>query len=63
MDKINTCLVLSFHLDIKIYITGLSVGGIVNALWDLRGRLEGKPVWKILVDSTPEQIVSLIDFT
>merc|ERR1712012_1509177 len=40
-----------------------AVAALVNSLWDLRGRIEGKPVWKVLVDMTPEQIVRLIDFT
>jgi len=44
-------------------VIGLAMGGIVNALWDLRGRIEGAPVWKILVDMSPAEIVSLIDFT
>jgi len=39
------------------------VAAIVNSLWDLRGRLEGKPVWKILVDLSPEEQIKLIDFT
>ena len=42
---------------------GMAVAGIVNSLWDLRGRLEGKPVWKILVDLSPEEQIKLIDFT
>ena len=41
----------------------MAVAGIVNSLWDLRGRIEAKPVWKVLADMSPEQIVSLIDFT
>jgi L-fuconate dehydratase len=34
----------------------------VNAVWDLYARSEGKPLWKLLVDMTPEQIVSVIPF-
>ena len=41
----------------------MAVAGIVNSLWDLRGRIEGKPVWKVLTDMTPEQLISLVDFT
>jgi len=44
-------------------VIAMAVAAIVNSLWDLRGRIEGKPVWKVLVDMTPEQIVKLIDFT
>ena len=44
-------------------VVAMAVAGIVNSLWDLRGRIEGKPVWKLLVDMSPEQLVSLVDFT
>src|SRR3989475_11914260 len=40
----------------------LATGALVNAVWDLYARSEGKPVWKLLVDMTPEQIVSCIPF-
>nr|XP_033327897.1 mitochondrial enolase superfamily member 1-like [Megalopta genalis] len=43
-------------------VTHLATAAIVNALWDLWARLENKPVWKLLVDLTPEQLVSTIDF-
>ena len=44
-------------------VIAMAVAAIVNSLWDLRARLENKPVWKMLVDMTPEQLISLIDFT
>src|ERR1700722_18043040 len=40
----------------------LATAAIVNAIWDLWGKVEGKPVWKLLADMTPEQIVRCIDF-
>ncbi|XP_077991300.1 mitochondrial enolase superfamily member 1-like [Glandiceps talaboti] len=40
----------------------LATAAIVNALWDLWGKIENKPVWKLLVDMEPEQLVSCIDF-
>ena len=40
----------------------LAAGALVNAVWDLYARSEGKPVWKLLVDMSPEQIVSCIPF-
>ncbi|XP_012269266.2 mitochondrial enolase superfamily member 1-like [Athalia rosae] len=43
-------------------VTHLATAAIVNALWDLWARIEGKPVWKLLTDLTPEQLVSTIDF-
>jgi L-alanine-DL-glutamate epimerase-like enolase superfamily enzyme len=40
----------------------LSMAAIVNAVWDLYAKTEGKPVWKLLADMTPSQIVRCIDF-
>jgi L-fuconate dehydratase len=44
-------------------VIGMAVAAIVNSLWDMKGRVEGKPVWKVLVDLTPEEIIKLVDFT
>lgn len=41
----------------------LATGAIVNAVWDLYAKVEGKPLWKLIADMTPEQIISCIDFT
>ena len=40
----------------------LATGALVNAVWDLYAKSERKPVWKLLLDMTPEQLVSTIDF-
>src|SRR3954463_5452754 len=40
----------------------LATAALVNAVWDLHARVEGKPLWKLLADMTPEQLVSCIDF-
>ena len=40
----------------------LATGAIVNAVWDLWAKSEGKPVWRLLVDLEPEQLVDAIDF-
>ncbi len=40
----------------------LACGALINAVWDLWAKVEGKPVWRLLAEMTPEQIVSLIDF-
>jgi len=40
----------------------LATAAIVNAVWDLRAKVEGKPVWKLVADMTPEQFVDCIDF-
>ncbi len=40
----------------------LATAALVNAVWDLYAKVEGKPLWKLLVDMTPEQLVACIDF-
>src|SRR2546421_6443719 len=40
----------------------LATAAIVNAVWDLWAKVEGKPVWKLLVDLSPEALVRCIDF-
>jgi L-fuconate dehydratase len=40
----------------------LATAAIVNALWDLWAKSEGKPVWKLLTDLTPEELVRCLDF-
>jgi L-fuconate dehydratase len=40
----------------------LACGALINAVWDLYAKSEGKPVWKLLADMSPEQILSAIDF-
>ncbi|MBA4030256.1 MAG: fuconate dehydratase [Planctomyces sp.] len=40
----------------------LATAAIVNALWDLWAKLEGKPLWKLVTDFTPEQLVACVDF-
>ncbi|MGE0453396.1 MAG: enolase C-terminal domain-like protein [Vicinamibacteria bacterium] len=41
----------------------MATGALLNAVWDLWARREGKPLWKLLADMTPEQLVACIDFT
>ncbi len=40
----------------------LACGALLNAVWDLYAKAEGKPVWRLLADMTPEQIIAAIDF-
>jgi L-fuconate dehydratase len=40
----------------------MAVSALVNALWDLRAKRAGKPLWKLLADMSPEEIVDLVDF-
>uniref|UniRef100_A0A2M4CVW5 Mitochondrial enolase superfamily member 1 n=1 Tax=Anopheles darlingi TaxID=43151 RepID=A0A2M4CVW5_ANODA len=43
-------------------VTHLAVAAIINALWDLWGKLRGVPVWLLLAEMEPEELVSTIDF-
>jgi L-fuconate dehydratase len=40
----------------------MAIGAVVNALWDLRAKREGKPLWLLLSQLSPEHIVDLVDF-
>lgn len=40
----------------------LATAAVVNAVWDLYARVEGKPLWRLLADMTPEELVACVDF-
>jgi L-fuconate dehydratase len=40
----------------------LATAALVNAVWDLAAKRAGKPLWKLLVDMTPDELVAAIDF-
>jgi L-fuconate dehydratase len=40
----------------------MAIGAIVNAAWDLAAKMAGKPVWRLLADMSPEEVVDLVDF-
>jgi L-fuconate dehydratase len=40
----------------------LATAAVVNAMWDLYAKKAGKPLWKLIVDMTPEELVALVDF-
>jgi L-fuconate dehydratase len=40
----------------------MAIGAVINAVWDLAARRAEKPLWKLLADMEPEEIVALIDF-
>ena len=44
-------------------ILHMATGALINAVWDLWAKRDGKPMWKHLADLSPEQIVNAIDFT
>lgn len=44
-------------------VVHLAAAAVINAIWDLWARVEGKPLWQLLADMSPEQLVSCIDFS
>jgi L-fuconate dehydratase len=40
----------------------ISTAAVVNAVWDLWAKTRGVPVWRLLADLSPEEIVSTVDF-
>ncbi len=44
-------------------VVHLSAAAVVNAVWDLWAKVEGKPLWKLLVDLSPEELVACVDFS
>ena len=40
----------------------LATGAVVNAVWDLWAKIEGKPVWQLVAEMSPEQLVECSDF-
>ena len=40
----------------------MAIGAVITALWDLRAKREGKPLWDLLAGLSPEELVSLVDF-
>jgi len=40
----------------------MAIGAVVNALWDLKAKRAELPLWRLLAQMTPEEIVDLVDF-
>jgi L-fuconate dehydratase len=44
-------------------VVHLAMAAVMNAVWDLAARRAGKPLWRLLVDMTPEQLADAADLT
>jgi L-fuconate dehydratase len=44
-------------------ILHMATGAVLNAVWDLCAKREGKPLWKLLADLPPERLAACIDFS
>ncbi|MBD8548934.1 L-fuconate dehydratase [Sphingomonas sp. CFBP 8760] len=40
----------------------LATGAVVNAIWDLWAKAVGKPLWRLVADMAPEELIRAIDF-
>ncbi|MCI1935610.1 MAG: fuconate dehydratase [Bifidobacteriaceae bacterium] len=40
----------------------MAIGAVLSALWDLKGKRAGKPLWRLLAEMEPEELVSTLDF-
>jgi L-fuconate dehydratase len=40
----------------------MAMGAVINALWDLKAKRARKPLWQLLAQLTPEELVALVDF-
>lgn len=43
-------------------VTHMAAAALINAVWDLYARQQNKPLWRLLADMSPEEIVRLVDF-
>jgi L-fuconate dehydratase len=43
-------------------VVHMAIGAVLNACWDLAARRAGKPLWRLLADLSPAEIVDLVDF-
>lgn len=40
----------------------LATAAVINAVWDLWAKVQGKPLWRLLAEMTPEELVRCVDF-
>jgi L-fuconate dehydratase len=40
----------------------MAIGALLNAVWDLAAKREGKPLWQLLADAEPEWLASQVDY-
>jgi L-fuconate dehydratase len=43
-------------------VVHMAIGAVLNACWDLAARRAAKPLWRLLADLSPAEIVSMVDF-
>tara|TARA_R110000824_G_scaffold118960_14_gene272184 strand:- start:317968 stop:319260 length:1293 start_codon:yes stop_codon:yes gene_type:complete len=43
-------------------VVHMATGAVVNAVWDLWAKAEGKPVWRLVGEMSPEELIACVDF-
>jgi L-fuconate dehydratase len=43
-------------------VVHMAIGAVLNACWDLAARRAGKPLWRLLAELSPADLVGLVDF-
>jgi L-fuconate dehydratase len=43
-------------------VTHMAAAAVINAVWDLYARQQNKPLWRLLADMSPREVVRLVDF-
>jgi L-fuconate dehydratase len=43
-------------------VVHMAAGAVLNALWDLRAKVAGRPLWRLLAEMDPGELVDIVDF-
>lgn len=44
-------------------VAHMAAGAVVNALWDIKARRAGLPLWRLLAEMDPEELTEIVDFS
>src|SRR5688500_6705390 len=44
-------------------VVHLALAAVTNACWDLWAKVQGKPLWRLLLDLSPPQLVATLDLS
>lgn len=43
-------------------VSHMAAGAVINALWDIKAKRARLPLWRLLAEMTPEELVDVVDF-
>lgn len=44
-------------------VAHMAAGAVVNALWDMKARRAGLPLWRLLAEMEPDELLEIVDFS